>query len=526
MGLRSLDAPARALLLDPSAGSARARADAAAELAPGLPAARFARARALWDEGRPGPAWSELRAGVAALSSHVEAWLWVRAVGLAALAAACVIGGVLFLLLSGVAALPAAVRDLGGLPISMPAPSRLALLVGILLVPAALGEGLLGVALALAALGFAYARLGSRLAIGAAALLVGAGLFPLGERAGGALTALGADPVAEAVFAVEHGFPDGAALARVERAASHDALAAGAQALRARRAGAFALADARFAPLVATDEPRWLNNAANVSLALGRVEEAVQRYERSARLASSPVTLFNLSQAYGRAVELEQQELALTEAQMLDAEVVGDLTRAFTGLPAGIGVDLPAGVDALAPRLRDPGAAARWAAARRRGVAPGSLGTGAALFGAGLAGVLALGALSGVALRRLSRGRGDPFTENVAQLLQGRSGDPSERMERLAELRERQVRAERFQLALSVCVPGAAGVLGRRPVLGLAASVSFAAALAIWPRGALLVPDPLAVGAGAIWLATAAAVACAGGCVLATVCALWLRERA
>ena len=526
LGMRNLEGPARALLLDPHAASPVDRARAAVALAPDLPATRFALASALWrEEADVYDALTELRSGLDTVPHHLDSWLWSRAAAWSALASACTWGGLLFLLLAGAASVPALVRDLAALPVALPGPSRLALAGSLLLAPAAMGEGLLGVALASAGLAVAYGRMPSRLATAAAALLVLAGLFPLSERSELALRALVADPVAHAVYDVEYGLPNAADLARVERAGADDPLAAGALALRARREGDLLGADAAFAPLLKSKDPRLLNNAANVRLALGRTEEAIDLYEAAAQRGTSPVVLFNLAQAYGRAVKLEQQDLALAEAQAIGPVQVADLTRISISQGAGAPVDLPVGVASLLPRLTGTEQTPDARGPLPLALAPGQLGRSAivGLLGAVLA--LLLGVGGSLLLGQASPG-GDPFSAGVARLLQGASGDPSRRMERLARLREREIRIERLILLLGVLVPGAAGVLRRRPGLGLLASVLFAGAASAWIHRHGVVPDPLVLGSGAFIVAALCVLVLVGFYALATGLSMVLREGA
>ena len=95
----------------------------------------------------------------------------------------------------------------------------------------------------------------------------------------------------------------------------------------------------------------------------------------------------------------------------------------------------------------------------------------------------------------------------------------------LAELREREIRMERLALLLGVLVPGAAGVLRRRPLLGLLAAILFAGVVSIWLHRHGVVPDPLAVGAGAFIGATFGVLLLLTLYVLTTGLAIILRER-
>jgi hypothetical protein len=73
--------------------------------------------------------------------------------------------------------------------------------------------------------------------------------------------------------------------------------------------------------------------------------------------------------------------------------------------------------------------------------------------------------------------------------------DPSMRDARIAQLRDRERRVARYETLAAVLIPGAGGVLARRPDLGIVGVLLFAFVVAsvVWHRG--VVPDPLAVGA-------------------------------
>jgi tetratricopeptide (TPR) repeat protein len=484
MGGPNLDGPARALLLDESLGTPLERAQAAVRLAPDLPVARIAVAEALWNENRDlvravDQAWQAARAS----GRHLEASLWLRAAISHALALTCLIGGLLYLLVAGGSQLPAAVRALAELPGTVPLVSRAALMAGLLLIPAALGEGLFGLALAFAALGFWRGSSWQRVAVGAALAVSIAGLHPLADRTGRELVALGSDPVAEAAFAVEHSRPSRTDIDRLERAAAGDCLVARALALHAKRSGNLEDADRRFTSLI--DEgasPSLLNNAANVRLALGRTEEAIELYEVAAHKGQSVAVLFNLSQAYGRVVQLDQQDLALAEAQLIDPGALAALTDLLGSSPRTLVADLPVDAGTIRARLENRAASREAASALRRRFAPGRLGTSPAHSAVGVALVALLGWAVAVVLRKVTGGReGGGLHAGVASLLKGKEAtDPFLRMVRLAALRERQARIDKVKFALSLLVPGAAGVLSRQPILGLLGSMLFASALASW----------------------------------------------
>jgi hypothetical protein len=454
---------------------------------------------------------------------HLEAWLWTRATLLGVAALACLGAGLWFLVVAAGSATPAVVQRLAALPGAPPAWSRLALVAVAALVPAALGEGLLGAVVGLVAIAILPRGVIRRGAVLGAAGVVWLGLFPVLERAGVAVASFGTDDVALAVFAAEHGLPSRGELLRL-RGAEGDPDARGALALRARREGRLDAAAQDFAPLVEAGDPRWLNNAANVALKRGRAEEAIGLYRAAEPHSDAPVLRVNLSQALGSIVRLEDQEAALLDAQLLGAAETGDLADVLGRAPVGTTLDLPAGVAALAPRLDDAAAGAAMAASWRRRAAPGWLGTGPRAAAAGLCAAALLGVGLSRGLRR--RGEGGDFYSGVASLLLAHGGDPTRRMDRLAELRARRARLDRVERILSVLVPGAAGLLGERPLLGLLASAWLAGAVALLALRRGPVPDPLAVGDGADLVAAGAAALLALLYVATTALALRLRERA
>jgi tetratricopeptide (TPR) repeat protein len=334
--------------------------------------------------------------------------------------------------------------------------------------------------------------------------------------------------VAEAVFAVEHGRPSRTDIDRLARAAAGDRLAARALALHAKRSGDLRDADRRFAALIDESEspgPSLLNNAANVRLALGRTEEAIELYEAAAHRGHSVAVLFNLSLAYGSVVQLDQQNLALAEAQLIDPVALDALTDLHASSPRRLAADLPVEVGLIRARLEDPAAARQAASALRRQFAPGWLGTSPAHSAVGVALAALLGWGVALALRKLTEGReGGSLHAGVARLLRGSEAtDPFLRMVRLAALRERQARIDKMKFALSVLVPGAAGVFSRQPILGLLGSMLFASALVSWWLRDGLVVDPVSVGAGASLLFSTVAVAsgAAYAAVIAVAIALW-----
>jgi tetratricopeptide (TPR) repeat protein len=531
-GKPSLEALARALLLDESLGNPLERAEAAVLLAPDLPAARIALGQALWSEERDLlGALAQVRQAARVSSRHLEASLWLRAAISHCLFTACLIGGLLFLFVAGGSRVLAAARLLGQLPGALPLVSRVALVAGLLLLPAVLGEGLFGVALAFAVLGLWPGSSWQRAAVGVALVVSIVGLHPLADRAGEELVALGSDPVAEAAFAVERGQPAQIDIDRLERAAPGDPLVARALALHAKRSGYLEDAERRYTALIeesGASSPSLLNNAANVQLALDRTEEAIGLYEAAAQSGHLVVVLFNLSQAYGRLIQLDQQDLALAEAQVIDPDALAALTDLYGSSRGTMVVDLPVSTETVRVRLGDPAAARLAAMALRSRVTPGWLGRSLMHSAAGVALVVLLA--SGIALvaRRVKDGgEGGDRNAGIARFLTGQeAADPFLRMVRLTALRERQARIDKIKFLLSAIVPGAAGIVSRHPILGLLGTMLFGLVLASWWAQEGVGADPLAVGGGASILFTAMAVASTLGyaAVIALTIALWERS--
>jgi tetratricopeptide (TPR) repeat protein len=528
-GMRHLEAAARAVLLDDSLGPALARARVAVELAPELPDAHVALARALWSESlAAGSALAALRAGVIAVPGHLEGSVWLRGNALTVASRAVSTGAVLFLLVAAGGLLVAPARQLAQRADALPLPSAVAAVLAALLLPAAMGEGLAGLALAAAAVVLVFGGRSERVAAAGALLLLVLGLGPLASFAGSEIATLGADPAAEASYRAERGPAGPLERARLDVAREDDVTVARALALRARRSGDFAAADARLAPFVATPQApaSLLHNAANLRAALGRDDEAITLYERAAASDPSPITLFHLARAYGHAIRLDEHEAALARAQALDGAAIDDLTVLMADAPPRVALDLPVEVDALRARLRAAAGGERVAAGLRREIAPGALGEGAL----GLAVACAAVTLSALAATRFlpvaSAAAPGGYYAGVAELLQDRSSrDSSLRMARLAELRLQQRRLDRLALAASLALPGAAGLVARRPLLGLLGALLFAAATTAFAGRGGVVPDPLAAGALGGLLLTAAAALAGAAYLAVTALAVALRGR-
>jgi tetratricopeptide (TPR) repeat protein len=517
LGIWNLDAAARSVLSGAVGGDPIERARAAVRLAPDLPVGRIALAREIWLHGEaPMAALRAAFSALAAIPRHLEASLWFGGSLLYVLGICFVLAGLWCIVLVAGAALPHAAHDLGDLlPGKAPRFARVALLASLLLVPMALGEGLLGLCAALSAVGVFYGDLRQRLTIFLAASLFVLGAYPTLQLAGSTLEAFFSDPVAEAAISTAQGFSHPVDQARLEAAAANDPLAARALAMRARRAGTLGEADAHYQALLlqAPGDAAIANNAANVRLNLGHMESALALYRRSVELRPDAVVLFNLSQAHGRAFQMDQLSTTLSEAQRLDGRMVAELTSLQGAEPVGFVVDQPLETALLWGRILRSTQGDRMASEIRSLFAPGRLGSDSllavAVFGAIL---VVFGAIGG----RVSQshwcnrcgesmcGRCDPESgggrvcAGCTQLFQqSATSDRDLRLARIDALRARENRNERRAIMAAFVVPGVAGLLSRRPLSCLLGSFFAVLVLVavVWRNG--VVPDPMVAGATA-----------------------------
>ena len=517
LGAWNLDPAAHALVTGEVDGQALERARGAVLLAPDSPTARMALARALWLHGdAPMSAIRSVIEALRAISRHLEAALWFAGSGLYVLAVALVLGGALTLLVAFALVAAHAAHDLGHLVSSnTPAFGGYALLASLLLLPLAFGEGALGIALVAFGVTLPYARAGQRVALVLAAAAILAGIYPVIRSAGMMFEAFPSDPVARATYTIAHGFASPVDVARLEAAAERDPLAARGLAIHARRMGNLGQADALYQQLLEDrpDDPVLINNAANVRLALGHMESALELYRRSIEFEASPVVLFNLSQAYGRAFQVDDLNHTLEQAQLVDAELVATLTTLQGGAAEEFVVDLALPNRLIWDRIlaseRGEGIAAEF----RAPIAPGSLGRGARKLGVAVGAIALIGTLIGMRFQGSGGcgrcgGRicsrcgesgepGDPCEDCKRLFQHPEKTDRALRLERVNALRAREERIERITALASMLVPGAAGILANRPLASPIGGFCFALALAalLWRDG--VVPDPLVAGSAA-----------------------------
>jgi tetratricopeptide (TPR) repeat protein len=521
MGLRNLDGPARALLGSQELGTPAARARLAVQLAPELPAAHAALAAAKLEAGELQGGIQSLSDALAALPRHLEARAWATVAWQQALGFTALAWAALFLGLGAAASVPSLIHALGVTRLKLAGPAALAAL-GAVVTACALVEGpagaLPGLGAVAVASGSATKRIGA--AIVAAAALVA--LHPGFDRLASGQLALASDPVAVAAQRIEAGIPTPAELGVALAAAETDPLAARAIALHAKRSGDLVAAADYFAHVIATQvDAEVLNNAANVAFALGDTNGAIALYEKSTALAATPIGLFNLSQAFGRAMRFDEQDRALAHAQDLDPRAVERITGQVSGATAALVADAPLSAGAVFERADNSGAHLRLAAAQRKRLAPGllgaSLGSAFVVLGAAFAAAIAAGAA-------LTRGAGPrDFYGDLARTLQAGITDSTLRMAQLTRLRRERARTQRLLTVIALIVPGAAGFCFGRPLLALFASLAFAAGIGIAAANLGAAADPLALGALPRLASQFAAVALVALYGLATVVAFVLR---
>lgn len=527
VGIPSFDAPARGLLLfeDP-AGSGLEQAREATAVAPELPMARAALAKALLGEFHVGEALGAGIAAVAALPEHPEARAWFEATASFAAGRAIFFGALVFLALVCLRhGLPAA-HDLGdGISSALPLFARTGLLGLLLLVPAILGQGLLGFGLAAVALATLRGSPRER----AAGLVAGA-LLALGVQGGSlatarALVAFEPDAVAAAALAVERGSFASSDLLVLERARGADPLATRALAVAARRRGDLLEAADGYGALLEAGlgDAALANNAGNVSMALGHVESAVALYQLADELGGGPEVLYNLSFGYGEAIRPSLQDETLRRLQHEHPALATALLDLQAKLTGGFTIDLPLPEALLRTRPTTAEAVAATARAIERPLAPGALGESPGLY----AGVLATVAVVGSVLARARHSSAcrhcgarlcprcdapsparDLCTACHRLLRNPESADPERRSQRLAELANLAEHRRRAYLVAAFAVPGAAGVFAGRPWLGLGGALAGCGAIALLGAPGTLVPDPLAVGAAGPLAFGAAALSC------------------
>ncbi len=514
-GIGDLLAPARVILESATEDDPDIYTGFARDLAPGVPMIQFEHVGALIRSGDTGSAIRSLRDALGSLARSLPAQLWMIE-NVSLLLLFVVLGASLgFILLAALQVFPHAAHDLGDLIAGSRAPvfARHAALAALLLLPFAMGEGVVGLALALFALAFAYGKASQRKVLVMAAILLVIGLHPLAQLVSIVTTIVDEDPIAKSVMAVVDRTESRADVERLESAYAEDLVAAHALAYRARRYGLEALSRNRLEALrerVPTDGV-VLAGLANIAMRRGETEAAIGLYERAAAQIDSPILLFDLSQAYAHAFRMEEAEATLSRAQRMDADVVA----ALSGLgDADLVADLPFPSTLLRDRFRFVAMSDHPSFDLAEAFAPGRLGERWFVSASAFA-LVALFCLlfanrfdhssrcircgDRICTRCQETVWSEELCDDCHHLFQYPDAtDPSLRMARLQALSRREVRVNRILAAGAVLVPGMAGLVARRPDFAMSGLLLFGWILAwvIWPMGVF--EDPLLMGDAAL----------------------------
>ncbi|MFI5316386.1 MAG: hypothetical protein ACHQ6T_11845, partial [Myxococcota bacterium] len=296
----------------------------AVELAPDSPGVRFEAARISSDP-------LQLALALRALATSLPGALFALAF------AGVVLGGGALALALGVCAV-AALRGFGlhghafghtfaaADPPSWP--GVLLLLAGLAALPL-FGVGPLALAGLFGALGALRLRRSDTAFVAAVLVLAGLALGPGLERLAPALAAVGREPALLAAYRIDRGQALPGDLQRVETASRRtpdDGVLRFALAIAWMRRGELARAEQTLGtpngdagPVLESAE---LNLHGIVRLAQGDLLQAIPAFERARAANESAPVVFNLSQAYGRALRLSDQQPAFEAARALDSDLV------------------------------------------------------------------------------------------------------------------------------------------------------------------------------------------------------------
>ncbi len=512
LGLTNVESAARALIAKPGEDEALSNRLLAVRIAPDLPVAHIALASTYIDEGEFRQAITQLVLALFAVPRNLEASVWLVGTLLMMFAAVLVASTLVFMVAVGISKMPNAAHDLGDLiSLEMPGFSRAALLAALVLLPFALGEGVLGLVLGVFMVGFVYASQQQRMVLASAVLLFVLGAYPVLGVSGMVLRALDSDPVASASLAVIRGTESAAQIGLLERAAAaEDEMAAEILALHARRSGDDALAQERFRALLAIEptNPIALTALGNIAYRSNKTAQAIDFYERAFAVEDSPILLYDLAQAYAKAFKMEDYEQTMARAQYNGSAVIEELSRfGDTGFVA----DLPYPIASIRDRMFRATDAGAFTSSVMHVLAPGHLGRDWMHAGGGF--LLAMLIAMVLSTRYQHAGRCERCGSRIcarcddsmwsSELCDGchhlfnrpQGTDPDLRMARLKELRERESRIGKLATIASVAIPGAAGLLARRPDLSFMGLLLFFWTVVLFAWSGGVVPEPLVLGA-------------------------------
>lgn len=515
LGIADLVAPARVILQSATEENPEIYSEFALDLAPHTPLFRAAHVRALIEAGDVGGAvkatghagWSVVR--------NLSSQLWLIENLSFVLLIVVLAASFGFIGLAAFQVFPHVAHDLGDLlgGRDLPAFARTALLAAFVLAPLIFGEGLIGLALALFVVAFAYSKSRQRNILVLAAILLVIGLHPLSQFVSVATTLVDQDPVARSVMAVVSGLETNADVERLEAVIVEDPAAAHALAYRARRHG---LEESSRTQLAALSE-RYpgdgfvLAALGNIEMRRANTQAAIGFYERALRQVDSGTLLFDLSQAYASAFQMDEYETTLVRAQRLAPDMVAALSSLDD---AKLVADLHYPESLLRDRFRSLVLSQDQHFDPILTLAPGRLGENEWMTAGGFSLAMVFGLLfanrydhsskcTRCGHRICTRCEETVWSEEICEdchhLFQNPTlTDPSLRMARLQALSKRSVGIDRIVLAGSLLIPGVAGLASRRPDFAMLGLLSFAwiAAWIAWPLGVF--DDPMLMGDAAM----------------------------
>ena len=539
LGVDDLLTPARVILKEASDGDPKIYTEFARDLAPGAPAIQLAHAQALSASGDIGAATKSFGAAMWTIAAGLPAQLWLLENFTFILWIVVIAASLSFILLSALQTFPHAAHDLGDLIAGSRTPAfvRSAALAAFILIPLALGEGVIGLALTLFIVAFAYGQARQRNVLVMAAVLLVIALHPLAQLVSIATTLVDRDPVVRSVMDVVAGVGTRADVELLESVAGQDVAAAHALVYRARRNGLEEESRTRLEALSerVPEDGYVLTALGNIEMRRGRADVAIGLYERASAEVDSPTLLFNLSQAYASVFRMEEYEGTLVRAQAMDSDVVAALSSLDD---ASLVADLPYPFRMLQERLAAIALSEEGQLDLAIVLAPGRIGEHWGVT----AGAFVLAALLCLLFaNRFDHGSqcdrcghrickrcqetvwSEEICEDCHHLFRSSAAtDPSLRMARLQALARRELRIDRLLLAGSLLIPGVAGLVARRPDFAMFGLLLFGwiAAWVAWPAGVF--EDPLLLGdAGILCFAIAGvlSVVAYSGIVLASLVA-------
>ena len=543
LGLGDLVAPARVILSQATHEDLDIYTAFAEDLAPNTPSIHIAHVRALLSDGDVGGAIRGVGHLFMSVAFGLSSQLWLIENLTFTLMIVMLAAALGFISLSALQVYRHAAHDLGDLLGGRRTPvfAGIAGLACLLLAPLVVGEGVIGLALALFILAFAYAKSAQRNVLVMAAIMLLIALYPMARLVSIATSLVDQDPVGDSVMSVVAGTETLADVERLESVAETDPVASHALAYRARRYGREEFSRTQLEALGDRHPSDGFVLAAlgNIKMRRGETDQAIGFYERAAPQLDSATLLFDLSQAYARAFRMEEYEQTIERAQSIDSGAVEALSSLGD---SNLVADLVFPSHLLRDRFISSAMSRNEQFDLAATLAPGRLGGNWILT----ASAFALSVLCCMLFanrfdhssqcvrcghRICTRCEETVWSEELCEgchhLFQSpEATDPSLRMARLQALAKREVKIDRAVLLTSLFVPGAAGLASRRPDLAMFGLLLFVwiALWLTWPTGVF--EDPFLMGNAAVLCLAIPGVLAIVSYVAVIVASLIVRKKA